>query len=187
MAEILVSALSEALIAKLVAIASDRISLDWGVRDEIQKDKSRIINLLLDKSSSNQHIYRFVPIVAMGGIGKTTLAEIVYDDDIIKNHFEKRMWVCVSEYSNQKQVVNQLLESIHEEKKEYSSLDVMMNILQENLIKKRYLIVLDDMWNDKHNEWDDMLVRTNKCTILTCVGIMCVNYCECRLVLCGVC
>ncbi|KAI3997201.1 hypothetical protein MKX01_009045 [Papaver californicum] len=277
MAEILVSALSEALIAKLVAIASDRISLDWGVRDEMstlkrtlrniqavltdaerqqvekdtvkcwlenlkevayeaedlldefeyealahrreievckqadkmaykikelskmldqvskdkdefsfdvsnstsgssshrnrethslvdvsmfvgrQKDKSMIINLLLDKSSSNQHIYRSVLIVAMGGVGKTTLAKIVYDDYVVKHHFEKRMWVCVSQNSNQKQVANQLLESIHEEKKEYSSLDVMWTILQENLIKKRYLIVLDDMWNDQLNEWDDML------------------------------
>ncbi|RZC77241.1 hypothetical protein C5167_001425 [Papaver somniferum] len=292
MAEILVSALSEALIAKLVAFASDRISLDWGVRDEMstlqrtlrniqavltdaerqqvekdtvkcwlenlkdvaceaedildkfeykalahrleievcrqdkiknffsvsiplgfrwkmahkiknlremldqvsmdkdrfsfdvsnstsgssrhrnrethslvdasmfvgrEKDISRIINLLLDKSSSNQHTYRYVLIVAMGGVGKTTLAKVIYDDDIVKHHFEIRMWVCVSQNSNQKQVVNQLLESIHEERKELSSLDVMIKLLQEKLIKKRYLIVLDDMWNNEHNEWDDML------------------------------
>ncbi|XP_026385069.1 putative disease resistance protein RGA3 [Papaver somniferum] len=108
-------------------------------------------------SSSNQQNYPIVVIVAMGGVGKTTLAQIVYSDDAVTRHFEYKLWVCVSQSANQKEVFNRLLESINQKKDDFSSLDVLVNSLKKNLQNKRYLIVLDDMWNDKHNEWDNML------------------------------
>lgn len=119
-----------------------------------EKEKSEIIDLLLD-NSCNQQIYCVILIVAMGGVGKTALAGIIYGDDVVKQHFEKRLWVCVSEDSSRKQVFNQLLDSGKKEK--YTSLDVMVNDLKEKLQGNRYLIVLDDMWTDDHSEWDDML------------------------------
>ncbi|XP_026385178.1 putative disease resistance protein RGA3 [Papaver somniferum] len=93
----------------------------------------------------------------MGGIGKTKLVQSVYGDNVVIRHFEKRLWVCISQNSNLKQIFGQLLESITGTKKDISNLDVMVNSLKENLQNKRYLIVLEEMWNNKHNEWDDML------------------------------
>ncbi|XP_026414330.1 putative disease resistance protein RGA3 [Papaver somniferum] len=123
-----------------------------------EKEKSEIIDLLMANSSSSNHqIYSIVLIVGMGGVGKTSLVQSIYGDDVVEKHFEKRVWVCVSDNSNQLQVFKQLLESINGEKKEYPSLDVVVNILKKNLQNKRYLIVLDDMWKDDHDEWDDTL------------------------------
>ncbi|XP_028093119.1 putative disease resistance RPP13-like protein 1 [Camellia sinensis] len=64
-------------------------------RDE---DKKKIIELLLlgVEELSNCNI-GVVPIVGMGGIGKTTLARMVYNDDMVGKHFEIKAWVCVSE------------------------------------------------------------------------------------------
>ncbi|RZC92206.1 hypothetical protein C5167_026837, partial [Papaver somniferum] len=121
-----------------------------------ENDKSKIIDVLTNISNSEQ-IYRILLIVGMGGIGKTKLVQSVYGDNVVIRHFEKRLWVCISQNSNLKQIFGQLLESITGTKKDISNLDVMVNSLKENLQNKRYLIVLEEMWNNKHNEWDDML------------------------------
>ncbi|XP_026398236.1 disease resistance protein RGA2-like [Papaver somniferum] len=55
-----------------------------------EKDKSRLIDLLLD-SSANQQLYRIILIVSMGGVGKTALTKIIYSDYGVKKHFEKRI------------------------------------------------------------------------------------------------
>ncbi|XP_026421981.1 disease resistance protein RGA2-like [Papaver somniferum] len=121
-----------------------------------ENDKSKIIDVLTNISNSEQ-IYRILLIVGMGGIGKTKLVQSVYGDNVVIRHFEKRLWVCISQNSNLKQIFGKLLESITGTKKDISNLDVMVNSLKENLQNKRYLIVLEEMWNNKHNEWDDML------------------------------
>lgn len=119
-----------------------------------EKEKSEIIDLLLDRSS-NQQICRTILIVGMGGVGKSALAGIIYVDDVVKQHFDLRLWVCVSNDSDRNQVFNQLLES--GKKEEYTSLPFMVNNLKDKLRNKRFLILLDDMWTEVHNEWDDMI------------------------------
>ncbi|RVW76589.1 putative disease resistance protein RGA3 [Vitis vinifera] len=53
-----------------------------------------------------------VSIVAMGGMGKTTLARLVYDDAEATKHFNLKSWVCVSDQFDAMRITKTILESI---------------------------------------------------------------------------
>ncbi|XP_020084649.1 disease resistance protein RGA2-like isoform X1 [Ananas comosus] len=95
-----------------------------------------------------------LPIVGMGGVGKTTLAQLVYNDPRIQNYFEMRIWVCVSNFFDvkrlTKEVVNNAKMRYQTNGKNLSSLQVLLTKMATS---KRFLLVLDDVWNEDKMEW----------------------------------
>ena len=57
-------------------------------------EKEGIIEMLL-KDEGGESNFGVIPIVGIGGMGKTTLAQLIYRDDEIVKHFEPRVWVCI--------------------------------------------------------------------------------------------
>ncbi|KAL8210359.1 hypothetical protein R6Q57_007091 [Mikania cordata] len=60
-------------------------------------EKQNLIKNLLGGVSSKEN-YSILPIAGMGGVGKTTLARLLYNDQQVKGHFELQAWVCVSDF-----------------------------------------------------------------------------------------
>jgi polynucleotide 5'-kinase involved in rRNA processing len=60
-----------------------------------EDDKEVVVKLLLNQQ--DQQDVQVLPIIGMGGVGKTTLAKMVYNNHRIQKHFELLMWHCVSE------------------------------------------------------------------------------------------
>ncbi|XP_016566076.1 putative disease resistance protein RGA3 [Capsicum annuum] len=87
-------------------------------------------------------------LLVLGGLGKTTLAQCVYNDEMIKKNFDKALWVCVSDVFKVK-----IVESGGGEKANYLQLNAVQNDLREMLDGKKYLLVLDDVWNEDHLKW----------------------------------
>ena len=56
-------------------------------------------------SSDNQENFSMVAIVGIGGLGKTTLAQLVYNNERVVQYFEPRIWVCVSNNFDVKSLV----------------------------------------------------------------------------------
>uniref|UniRef100_F6GX79 Disease resistance RPP13-like protein 1 n=1 Tax=Vitis vinifera TaxID=29760 RepID=F6GX79_VITVI len=117
-------------------------------------DKEKIIELMLSDEATQVDKVSVISIVGMGGIGKTTLAQIIYNDGRVENHFEKRVWVCVSDDFDVVGITKAILESITKCPCEFKTLESLQEKLKNEMKDKRFLLVLDDVWNEKTPRWD---------------------------------
>ncbi|KAL3500717.1 hypothetical protein ACH5RR_039810 [Cinchona calisaya] len=105
--------------------------------------------------SSSQDVVSVIPIVGMGGLGKTTLAKLVYNNQKINGHFTKKIWVCVSENFDVMGLFRLILESLTSTKVELENRDTVVQKIRKQLEGERYLLVLDDVWNENPELWED--------------------------------
>ncbi|XP_038976821.1 putative disease resistance protein RGA3 [Phoenix dactylifera] len=93
-------------------------------------------------------------IVGMGGIGKTTLASNIYQDERIKENFPIRVWVCVS---NNFSETNLLKEIIRSAGGNYGQAETKAELIPylSSVLSRKFVIVLDDIWEAK--VWEDLL------------------------------
>ncbi|XP_062173925.1 putative disease resistance protein At3g14460 [Alnus glutinosa] len=116
-------------------------------------DKKAIINSLLSDGASGDKT-GVIAIVGMGGIGKTTLAQLVYNDEMLKDHFEHKAWVCVSDPFNVFMVMRTIIEAVTRSPCDIKdNLDQLQNDLKERLTGKKFLVVLDDVWEKNNAKW----------------------------------
>ncbi|TYI03894.1 hypothetical protein ES332_A11G374400v1 [Gossypium tomentosum] len=114
------------------------------------KEKQKMIELLKGNNSDG---FSVLSIVVMGGMGKTTLAQLVYNDATINESFDLKAWVCVSDNFDAIAITKAILQSITSESCDYSNMDLLQVKLKEKLSGKSFLLVLDDIWNEKYNDW----------------------------------
>ncbi|XP_059657151.1 putative disease resistance protein RGA3 [Cornus florida] len=118
-------------------------------------DKEFIVSVLVKLVSECQDV-SVLPILGIGGLGKTTLAQLVFNDERVIEHFELRIWVCVSEDFEIKRVIKSILASVSGKSCEDLELDHLQRQLHDKLNGKRYLLVLDDVWNDNQEKWNKL-------------------------------
>ncbi|KAM3383142.1 putative late blight resistance protein R1A-3 [Capsicum galapagoense] len=108
--------------------------------------RERLLNDLTTDFSGEPKV---IPIVGMGGIGKTTLAKEVYNQKSILCRFDVHAWATVSQQHNRKEILLGLLRSTikMDDTVEMKGEAELADMLQKSLKKKRYLIVLDDIWS----------------------------------------
>ncbi|XP_047050343.1 putative disease resistance protein RGA3 [Lolium rigidum] len=120
------------------------------VRRSRDKDKRNIVDTLLRQA--NNADLTVVPIVGMGGLGKTTLAQLIYNEHEIQKHFQLLLWVCVSDTFDVNSVAKSIVEA--SPKKNDDTEKSPLDRLQKLLNGQRYLLVLDDVWNRETHKWD---------------------------------
>ncbi|MED6208759.1 hypothetical protein PIB30_048316 [Stylosanthes scabra] len=119
-----------------------------------KEDKEAILKLLMDDHDADLSV---IPIVGMGGIGKTTLAQMLYHDDKVKKKFDFRGWVCVSEEFDVVKVTKTIIEAITSSSCNLTDLNLLQHDLKEKLSRKKFFVVLDDVWNENYDDWNMLL------------------------------
>ncbi|CAN1829318.1 Putative disease resistance protein RGA3 [Linum perenne] len=114
-----------------------------------QNDMDEIVPRLLheENKNNNNNIY-VLPIVGFGGMGKTTLAQLIFDAEQIKARFEIRTWVYVSQSFDLKTVVKNILVSVKD-----PQLNFLKDCLHSRIAGRSSLIVLDDVWDEDGEKW----------------------------------
>ncbi|PUZ52519.1 hypothetical protein GQ55_6G276800 [Panicum hallii var. hallii] len=121
-----------------------------------EDDKEVVVKLLLNQQ--DQQDVQVLPIIGMGGVGKTTLAKMVYNNHRIQKHFELKMWHCVSENFEAIPLVRSIIElAINSRCDLPDTIELLQRRLQEAIGRKRFLLILDDVWNEDQRKWEDDL------------------------------
>ena len=118
-----------------------------------ETDKAAIANLLLRDDPCTDEVC-VIPVVGMAGIGKTTLAQLAFNDDEIKAHFDLRVWVYVSDDFDVFKITKTILQSVSPNTQDVNDLNLLQMTLREDLSGKKFLLILDDVWNENLDSWD---------------------------------
>ncbi|XP_022764750.1 putative disease resistance protein At3g14460 isoform X2 [Durio zibethinus] len=94
----------------------------------------------------------------MGGIGKTTLAQLVYNDSRVDNRFDLKAWVCVSEDFKMEEITKSILRSVSSESSNAGDyLNKLQTELKKKLVEKKLPLILEDFWHQNYDDWSRLI------------------------------
>ncbi|XP_018728514.1 disease resistance protein RGA2 isoform X2 [Eucalyptus grandis] len=116
-------------------------------------DKEKIIEMLMRPDDKNLSVF---PIVGIGGLGKTTLAKLVYNDDKVKEQFTLRRWVCVPEDFDLRKTIEGIIKDATPQDLSIFDIEQLQNSLQGIIKDKKFILVLDDVWSNDSRRWKEL-------------------------------
>ncbi|XP_062197063.1 putative disease resistance protein RGA1 [Phragmites australis] len=129
--------------------AASSLSQEHGLIGRSQ-DQANVSRLLQDGGAG------VVAIVGMAGVGKTALARAVYmaakDDG-----FDFTLWVDVSQDFNPEGIFRLVMSELRKQLRPREDPESFWWSLNEGMINKRYLLVLDDVWNEDQGKWNQLM------------------------------
>ncbi|XP_030475411.1 putative disease resistance RPP13-like protein 1 [Syzygium oleosum] len=124
-----------------------------------EDEKREILKLLTGEEDDRTYAdLKVIRIVGMGGVGKTALAQQVYNDARVTGYFDVKAWACVSDNFDVLAITKTILETINGHLScEGKDLNWLQDKLKENLSREKFLVVLDDVWNENYGNWTTLL------------------------------
>ncbi|XP_044496570.1 putative disease resistance protein RGA3 [Mangifera indica] len=146
-------------------------------------EKKSLVSKLLDERNEEQKNLHVISLVGMGGIGKTTLAQLAYNNDEVMSHFDTRIWVCVSNPFDEFRVAKAITEGLKCPTNNLVELKSLLQCICQSIMGKKFLLVLDDVWSEDYDKWQQfyhclkkgsrgskVLITTRKDTVASIMG-----------------
>ncbi|XP_037467332.1 putative disease resistance protein RGA3 [Triticum dicoccoides] len=125
------------------------------VGDKIEEDTRALVAQIMQTGKVNDDIM-VVAIVGAGGIGKTTLAQKVFNDETIQGEFSKKLWLSVNQNFSDVELLRRAIIEARGDHSSAGNVKAMLHqTLKDTLIGQKTLLVMDDVWD--HGAWENVL------------------------------
>ncbi|KAL9246022.1 hypothetical protein vseg_019606 [Gypsophila vaccaria] len=128
-------------------------------------DKNKIVKMLLQPLEYSKTNVSVICMTGLAGVGKSALAKYVYDDQKIKSHFDLRIWVQVSDITDEKEIIRGIVKSCTSQKSNYRNSEVHkidMNPFRDLLGCRSTTIATSSLNNDTRDNETDIYERQLK-------------------------
>nr|CAD1829003.1 unnamed protein product [Ananas comosus var. bracteatus] len=120
-----------------------------------EDERKKLVDILLSADYDGSSV-SVVSIVGMAGVGKSTLAQLVCSDQRVSQHFDVKGWVGVHENFEAKRLLHGIIDSVTKSLCDLNEIGALEEHLKERLQGKRFLLVLDDVWNEEQVLWETL-------------------------------
>ncbi|MED6215926.1 hypothetical protein PIB30_002612 [Stylosanthes scabra] len=117
-------------------------------------DQQALIKML---NNNNDHELSVISIVGMGGVGKTTLAQCLYNNEDLMKGFDMKAWICVSENFDIVEITKNVIKGITSGVCSLDDFNLLQLDLKKKLSEKKFFIVLDDVWSNDGEKWNSFI------------------------------
>ncbi|KAJ1256755.1 hypothetical protein BS78_K312400 [Paspalum vaginatum] len=126
------------------------------VGEQIEKDTKELVQVLTTYDDNN-HSIKVVSVIGTGGMGKTTLAQKIFNGTTMQEHFKTKIWLSITQHFDDAELLRTAINHAggvyHGGEQDKSTLtNILTNILSYS---GRFLLVMDDVWSQK--AWNDVL------------------------------
>ncbi|KAJ6745334.1 hypothetical protein OIU74_028089 [Salix koriyanagi] len=114
-----------------------------------EDEKKKVMSFLLNSNYEIESV-SVISVIGMGGLGKTTFSQSIFNDEQVNLHFALKLWVSVSGGF----VVENILKDVSDQ------LESLKSKHKEKIENRKYLLVLDDVWDSEDGQdgekWDNL-------------------------------
>ncbi|CAL4900371.1 unnamed protein product [Urochloa decumbens] len=125
---------------------------------EIEENTRLLVDMLVKEdrtnTKSNSNI-KVVAIVGVGGIGKTTLAQMIFNNETIKDKFDIKIWLSINKDFDEAELLQTAIVAAGGNHHGHKELSLLQPTLITTLEGKKIFLVMDDVWSDR--VWNDFL------------------------------
>uniref|UniRef100_A0A0D9XSA0 Jacalin-type lectin domain-containing protein n=1 Tax=Leersia perrieri TaxID=77586 RepID=A0A0D9XSA0_9ORYZ len=147
----------------------------------INGPEQELSSLLMEQEGTSERQLKVISIVGLGGLGKTTLANVTYQQH--RHQFDCDAFVSVSLKPDLMKILSSILHQVSDQgcaQSETWDAEELINKIRRVLINKRYFIIIDDIWDESAWKYIKCALIENNCgsriittTRLATVAISC--------------
>ncbi|XP_015689529.1 disease resistance protein RGA5-like isoform X2 [Oryza brachyantha] len=130
----------------------------------ISGPKEELARLLMESEGTTKNKLKVISIVGVGGLGKTTLANVIYQQ--FRQQFDCHAFVSVSLKPDLKKILGSILRQFSQQGYNWTEAwgaEEIINQIRDEIKDKRYLIVIDDIWEKPAWECIECALIENDC------------------------